>query len=205
MSTYHQRKSLIRAISQKLFDELTIKESYSEVKEVVDSLILDTFSKHTAFIYFQPENHLEFKLDEKATIDLAKLQIQDEEQIANLKNLLAFFFKLKWEVIISPSRKREVVLARQLTSFWLRHHTSWTLEKIAYFVGGQDHSTVVHSLNTINDQLTVDRPLLNLVKNLNQFLDVYTQQYPTGGLGETLEESRGGAIKDREVYSGETV
>lgn len=203
MSTYHQRRRLIRAISQKLFNELTIKEPYAEVKEVVDSLILHAFSDHSAFIYFQPENHLEFKLDENITLDLAKLQIQDEEQLENLRKLIAFFFKLKWEVIMSPSRNRELVLARQMLAYWLKHNTSWTLNTIAKFLGGQDHSTVIHSINTINDQISVDRMLLNLVKNLNQFLNVYIEQYPTGGLGETLEESRGGTTEDRKVRSGE--
>lgn len=205
MSTYHQRRRLIRSISQKLFNELTIKQSYNEVKEVVDAIILNSFSDHSAFIYFQPENHLEFKLDENISLDLYKLQIQDEEQLENLKKLLAFFFKLKWEIIMSSSRKREVVLARQLITVWIKQNTPWTLVTIAKFIGGQDHSTVIHSINTINDQISVDRMLLNLMKNLNQFLNVYTEQYPTGGLGETLEESRGGITEDREVYSGETI
>ena len=205
MSTYHQRRRLIRSISQKLFNELTIKESYTEVKEVVDSLILNCFSDHSAFIYFQPEDHLEFKLDENITLDLPKLQIQEEEQLENLRKLAAFFFKLKWEIIMSSSRKREIVLARQLLTYWLKHNTSWTLNTIAKFVGGQDHSTIIHSIKTIEDQISVDRMLLNLTKNLNQFLNVYIEQYPTGGLGETLEESGNGITEDREVRSGEKI
>lgn len=205
MSTYHQRKKLIRSISQKLFNELTIKESYTEVKEVVDSLISNCFSDHSAFIYFQPENYLEFELDENISLDLSKLQIQEEEQLENLRKLAAFFFKLKWEIIMSSSRKRELVLARQLITHWLKHNTSWTLNTIARFIGGQDHSTVIHSVQTIEDQISVDRMLLNLTKNLNQFLNVYIEQYPTGGLGETLEESGNGTTEDRKVRSGEKI
>jgi hypothetical protein len=204
MSTYHQRQKLVRDISQRLFKHLTIKDSYAETKEVVGSIILDAFSENSAFIYFTPEICNDFNLESDITLDIYGLEIANPENLEKFQKLVSFFFKLKWEVIMSPSRKREIVLSRQILSLWLKENTQWTLSRIANYLGGQDHSTVIHSIQTVRDQITVDKSLLNIWNNFNKFINVYIESNSSRGLGETSKESGGDLIENRETNSRET-
>lgn len=57
------------------------------------------------------------------------------------------------------SRKREVVRARYLIFLCLFRYTSLTLTTIGKIMGGKDHTTVIHGLNTVMDWLETDDEL----------------------------------------------
>ena len=56
--------------------------------------------------------------------------------------------------IKSKWRKKEIVLARQMFCFFARKEIHISLKQIGLFCGGRDHSTVIHSVQTINNGLT---------------------------------------------------
>lgn len=203
MSTYHQRKKVVRELAKKLINTFAPEESYEETKETVESLIYETFSQNNAFIYFQPLVFEEFTLNPNQHLDITKFGIEDKETVELFKNIVAFFFKIRWEVITSSSRKREVVQARYLVIDWLLKNTSWSLTRVGHFIGGSDHSTVIHARQSVADLLDVDRPFINLHKNFNDLINVYTQSNIAGGLGETVRESGTGVAENRSVCSTE--
>ena len=54
------------------------------------------------------------------------------------------------------SRKREVVVMRQVAMFIIRKHAPFlTLEIIAKSIGGRDHATVIHSVRQVENLLEV--------------------------------------------------
>jgi len=54
------------------------------------------------------------------------------------------------------SRKREVVIMRQVAMFIIRKHTPFIiLETVAKSIGGRDHSTVVHSVRQVENLIEV--------------------------------------------------
>ena len=58
------------------------------------------------------------------------------------------------EQIESPTRKREWVQARQALTWLLRKHTDLSLNAIGAIIGGRDHSTVIHSVEAVDDALS---------------------------------------------------
>lgn len=55
------------------------------------------------------------------------------------------------EAILNKSRKRELVIARQITMTLAKKYTTFSLAKIGQDVAGKDHATVLHACKTINN------------------------------------------------------
>lgn len=64
------------------------------------------------------------------------------------------FFEQDIERIRSKSRKRQYVLPRQVIMYLRAHYTDTTLTQIGKDYSARDHTTVVHSRDTIIDFLT---------------------------------------------------
>ena len=56
----------------------------------------------------------------------------------------------------SKSRKREYVVARQVTMYLAQKYTKMPASRIGKLVGNRDHSTVIHSCTKVEEQLKVD-------------------------------------------------
>jgi len=92
--------------------------------------------------------------------------------IDTIKETVASYYKLPVEILASPSRKHEIALARQMSMFLAKRLTQNSLKTIGSHFGNRDHSTVLHSCQTIDNYLATDRTvkaayeyLLNNLKN----------------------------------------
>ncbi len=56
----------------------------------------------------------------------------------------------------SKSRKREYVVARQVTMYLAQKYTKMPASRIGKLVGNRDHSTVIHSCSKVEDRLKID-------------------------------------------------
>nr|WP_296050842.1 chromosomal replication initiator protein DnaA [uncultured Prevotella sp.] len=56
----------------------------------------------------------------------------------------------------SKSRKREYVVARQVTMFLAQKYTKMPASRIGKLVGNRDHSTVIHSCSKVEERLKID-------------------------------------------------
>ena len=54
-------------------------------------------------------------------------------------------------ILTGKSRKQEIVFARQIAMYLMRELTGASLKTIGNHFGGRDHTTVMHSVNTISD------------------------------------------------------
>lgn len=73
--------------------------------------------------------------------------------------------------LMGTSRKRKFVLSRQIIMYLSRELTSSSYNAIGRKIGGKDHSTVVHSCNTIADLIKVDREVRGLVTRIQRSLE----------------------------------
>lgn len=58
--------------------------------------------------------------------------------------------------VFSKSRKRNFVQVRQVSMYLAQKYTKMPAGRIGQLIGGRDHSTVIHSCNTIEQRLKVD-------------------------------------------------
>lgn len=77
--------------------------------------------------------------------------------------------------ILGQRRNRHVVNLRQLFCYIVKvRHPKITLEVISEFLGGRDHTTVVHSLKTIQGLIDIkDEETITLLKTFNIDTDAY--------------------------------
>lgn len=66
------------------------------------------------------------------------------------------------------TRRREIVQARHLAMYFCREFTQHTTSKIGEAFGGRDHSTVIHAINSINNQIETSPNFHLVVKNVRQ-------------------------------------
>ena len=59
--------------------------------------------------------------------------------------------------VFSKSRKRELVQVRQVSMYLAQKYTKMPACRIGQLIGNRDHSTVIHSCNTIEQRLKVDK------------------------------------------------
>ncbi|OAV45880.1 chromosomal replication initiation protein DnaA [Lewinella sp. 4G2] len=95
---------------------------------------------------------------EKLDIDLAKEVLRSFVSDINrevtpevIQKAVADHFNLDVEKIKSTTRRRQVVLARQISMFLVKQHTDNSLKKIGQLFGNRDHSTVIYSLRAVED------------------------------------------------------
>lgn len=74
-------------------------------------------------------------------------------------------------LLVGKTRKQEIVFARQIAMYLIRELTGVSLKTIGNHFGGRDHTTVMHSISTIEAQKTRDdytrRTLSALRRDLN--------------------------------------
>lgn len=66
-------------------------------------------------------------------------------------------FNVTQAAVNSRSRKKDIVIARQVTMYMAQKYTKMPACRIGKLVGGRDHSTVIHSCTKIEDRLQIDK------------------------------------------------
>lgn len=74
-------------------------------------------------------------------------------------------FSLTLPKVIKRDRRRENVLARHIIYWLKRRYTSDSLKQMGR-VFGQDHTTVLHAVQTINDQMETDEHIRQVIQKL---------------------------------------
>ena len=75
-------------------------------------------------------------------------------------------FNVSQQHVYSRSRKRDYVLVRQVSMYLAQKYTKMPAARIGQLIGGRDHSTVIHSCNTIEQRLKVDKAFLSEVNSI---------------------------------------
>ena len=79
-----------------------------------------------------------------------------EISIEFIQKLVSDYFGVSVDLMKSKTRKREIVQARQITMFLSKSFTKNSLKTIGEHFGGRDHTTVIHSCQTVKDLMDTD-------------------------------------------------
>ena len=64
------------------------------------------------------------------------------------------------------SRKRDYVQVRQVSMYLAQKYTKMPASRIGQLIGGRDHSTVIHSCNTIEQRLKIDKAFMDEITSI---------------------------------------
>ena len=108
-------------------------------------------------------------------LDLAKKVLRNfvktsskEITIDTIQKMVCDFFDVPYEKLLQKTRKREIVQARQITMFLAKAFTKNSLKTIGEHFGGRDHTTVIHSCQTVKDLMDTDSSFKESVMELQQ-------------------------------------
>ena len=78
-------------------------------------------------------------------------------------------------MMISKSRKRQIVQARQIAMYMSRNLINCSLATIGAENGGKDHATVLHACTTVQDLMATDRVFKQYVVDIQKMLTAATR------------------------------
>lgn len=83
-----------------------------------------------------------------------------------IKDYVSEYYNQPIDILESKSRKHEIALARQMAMYLAKQMTAMSLKSIGASFGGRDHSTVLHSFQTIQNYLETDKKVKRDYENL---------------------------------------
>jgi chromosomal replication initiator protein len=108
-------------------------------------------------------------------LDLAKKVLKSfiktsskEITIESIQRMVCDYFEVPYDKLLQKTRKREIVQARQITMFLAKSFTKNSLKTIGEHFGGRDHTTVIHSCQTVKDLMDTDLAFKGSVQDLQQ-------------------------------------
>ena len=112
---------------------------------------------------------------QKITLELAETgQIVGEESkeisIDKVQTTVCEYFNISREMLLSKSRKRNIVQARQIAMYISRNMLNCSLTTIGTELGGKDHATVMHAISTVSDLMSTDKSFRKYVSDIEKML-----------------------------------
>jgi chromosomal replication initiator protein len=94
--------------------------------------------------------------------------IETEVGIDFIQKTVSEYFGIALDDLKAKTRKKEIVIARQVAMYFSKEFTNHSLKSIGYHFGGRDHSTVIHALTTVNDMIDTDNQFKNSINELKK-------------------------------------
>ncbi len=93
--------------------------------------------------------------------------------IDKVQKAVCDYFNITRDALLSMSRKRQIVQARQISMYLCRNLiTNCSLSTIGAESGGKDHATVLHACATVTDLMATDKFFKKYVSDLEKILHV---------------------------------
>ena len=96
--------------------------------------------------------------------------VSQEISLGRIQTVVCEYFNVTRDMLLSKTRKREIVQARQIAMYLGRNLTKTSLSAIGAEIGGKDHATVLHACNTVSDLIETDRNFKQHVSNIEKLL-----------------------------------
>lgn len=115
--------------------------------------------------------------NQTVSLDLAQQVMKDiapktrhQNTPESILNVVALQFSVRGSDLKSEKRVRKLSLPRQICMYLLRRHLSMSFPDIGKFMGGKDHSTVMHGVSKIAEAMRTDPEIMNYVTTLEGIL-----------------------------------
>jgi chromosomal replication initiation ATPase DnaA len=122
---------------------------------------IESLPNKSRFVHYWTIPGMKFQLDFKniTTLD------EGEAMIRKMSDRIG----IPYEKIISKTRWRSIVTARQCVIFVLRRNTNLTLKEIGVLFN-RDHTTVIHSVSSVSGLLENSPDIVQMVSELRKIV-----------------------------------
>ena len=137
-----------------------IKSNFRELEGALISLIANATLAH---------REITLELAESITQKIVGEE-QNDVTIDKVQKVVCDYFNITKDDLLSKTRKRQIVQARQIAMYMSRSLINCSLSTIGAEIGGKDHATVLHACNTVNDLMTTDKSFRQYVSDIEKML-----------------------------------
>ncbi len=113
------------------------------------------------------------------TLELAKKTVKEiatdrkiNITIDDISKTVCHYLNIADNKIREKTRKKEIVLARQLAMYFSKELTKSSLKTIGLHFGGRDHSTVIHACNSIEQMRNNDLSMKELIDSIRNKIEL---------------------------------
>ena len=145
-------------------------EVFSYVATNIKSNIRELEGAFNKIIAFSKLNNVEINLEmaQEALKDIIYPDKQKEVNPTLIINVVAEHFGVNPEDITSKKRNSEFVQARQVVMYLCRSMTDTSYQNIGKLLGKKDHTTIIHGVNKITEELKNNEDLRNKVETIKK-------------------------------------
>ena len=137
-----------------------IKSNFRELEGALISLIANATLAH---------KEITIDLAEQITEKIVGEQ-QNDVTIDKVQKVVCDYFNISRDELVSKTRKRQIVQARQIAMYMSRNLINCSLSTIGMEIGGKDHATVLHACTTVNDLMSTDKSFRQYVSDIEKML-----------------------------------
>jgi chromosomal replication initiator protein len=137
-----------------------IKSNFRELEGALISLIANATLAH---------RDITVELAESITEKIVGEQ-QNDVTIDKVQKVVCDYFNITRDALLSKTRKRQIVQARQIAMYMSRNLINCSLSTIGAEIGGKDHATVLHACTTVNDLMSTDKTFRQYVTDIEKML-----------------------------------
>jgi len=121
-----------------------------------------------AFATMMNGSNITLDLAIDALKDYLNKSIGTKNSVQRIQRVVADYYQISVEDIKSKKRHASIAYPRQIAMYLTRKLTDESFPKIGIEFGGRDHSTVIHSVDKIADEINHNKQLKNLVETLEE-------------------------------------
>ena len=146
------------------------EEVFQYIATNVKSNIRELEGAFNKVIAFSKLNKVDITLDnvEEALKDIISPNAKRKVTPKLIIDIVAEHFNISPEDILSKRRNSEYVQPRQICMYLCRHLTEESLQSIGKSLGKKDHTTVIHGIEKISDEILKDEELNNRIENIKK-------------------------------------
>jgi len=138
-----------------------IRSNFRELEGALISLIASATLCH---------EEITMELAERVTGNIVSEE-REEVTMDKVQDVVCEYFNITRETLLSKSRKRNIVQARQIAMYLSRNLIGGcSLSTIGMELGGKDHATVLHACNTVSDLMSTDKLFRQYVSDIERML-----------------------------------
>ena len=138
----------------------------SNIRELEGALI--RLQAHAALT----SREIDLALAREVLKDLIK-EARPQLGIESIQAVVCDYLGIAEDDVRGRTRKREIVQARQVAMYFSKQLTKHSLKTIGLHFGGRDHSTVIHAVRSVEDQIDTDGHFREMVSAVEKKLELH--------------------------------
>lgn len=167
---YNTRLEMLRGRAQR--EGVTLSE---DVLSFLASRIKTNFRElegtFTSLVAYATLGHRNIDVDLAQNIT-GKIVGEEETEVSmeTIISTVCEYFNITRDQLLSKSRVRQIVQARQIAMYMSRNLVGCSLSTIGAELGGKDHATVLYACTTVEDLMSTDRNFRQYVTDIENML-----------------------------------